>query len=405
MAFTKENKENEISEQRRSPVTLRRYWWVILLAIFFLCGASVILVKVLAPAAKQKPNPSTQKVTVVTAAARKSDFGVYITGLGTVTPLHTVTVKSRVDGELMRVLFREGQMVKNGELLAEIDPRPYEAQLTQAEGQMVRDQALLANARIDLERYKVLWAQDSIPQQQLATQEALVRQYEGTVENDQGLVDNAKVQVLYCHITSPINGRVGLRLVDPGNIIHATDTTGLLVITQMQPMDVIFPIPEDSLPSVLAKLKAGQPIPVDAYDRAQSSRLATGSLLTIDNQVDTTTGTVRFKAEFPNEGNELFPNQFVNARLLLDVKRGAVIVPAAAIQTSPQGPFVYVIKSDKTASLRMVKKGVTEGDETSIDGGISPGELVVIDGADRLKNGSRVELQETKSVPSVRARQ
>ncbi len=250
----------------------------------------------------------------------------------------------------MEVLYQEGQNVSQGDVLALIDPRPFQVQLTQAEGQLARDQALLKNAQVDLERYRVLWQQDSVQKQQLDTQEALVRQYEGVVKMDQGQIDSAKLQLVYCRITSPISGRVGLRLVDPGNIVHANDTNGLLVITQLQPITVVFPIPEDNLPMVLAKLKTGKQLPVEAWDRDDKRKIAEGSLLTIDNQVDPTTGTVRFKAIFPNKDDELFPNQFVNAHLMVDVKVGATVVPASATQRGPRGTYVYVVKTDNTVT-------------------------------------------------------
>jgi multidrug efflux system membrane fusion protein len=373
-----------------------KHWW------FWLPAAMLLGIVVYSQLTKGRVAPGPDRpraslnqsgVAVTAATAKKGDIGIYLTGLGTVTPVHTVTVKTRVDGELMKVYYKEGQIVKKGALLAEIDPRPYQAQLTQAQGQMIRDQALLRNARVDLRRYRTLSGQDSIAEQQYATQQSLVRQLEGTVKFDQGQIDNAKLQTIYARITAPVSGRLGLRIVDPGNIVHAADTTGICVITQLEPITVIFTISEDNLPPVLAKLRAGARLPVDAYNREQTKKIATGHLLTIDNQIDLNSGTLRFRAEFDNKDHLLFPNQFVNARLLLDTKRGATVVPAAAIQRSPQGTFVYLVKEDQTVTVRQVKLGPSEGDETAIEAGLAPGDRVVVEGAERLREGSKVELK------------
>jgi multidrug efflux system membrane fusion protein len=328
--------------------------------------------------------------TVATHAAWRGDIPVHLDALGTVTPLATVTVKTRVDGQLMTVNYREGQMVHEGNLLAEIDPRPFQAQLTQAQGQLQRDRALLENAHVDLDRYHSLYARDAIPKQLLDTQVATVHQLEGTVKLDQGTLENARVQLVYCRITSPISGRVGLRLVDPGNIVHVTDTTGLLVITQLQPMTVIFNVAEDYLPQIQQQTRLGHKLEVDAFDRAQQQRIATGEVLTFNNQIDTTTGTVRLKAIFPNEDNALFPNQFVNARLQLDVHRGTTLVPAAAVQRNAQGPFVYLVKPDQTVAIQAVSVGAIDGSTAEIVKGLQPGQTIATDNFDKLQEGARI---------------
>jgi multidrug efflux system membrane fusion protein len=329
---------------------------------------------------------------VVAAAARSGEIDVIINGLGTVTPLRTVTVRSRVDGELMRVLFQEGQLVKEGELLAEIDPRSFQVQLEQAQGQLARDMALLENARLDLERYRALFKQDSIAKQQVDTQQSLVRQYEGAVRIDRSQIDNAKLQLSYSKVTAPVGGRVGLRLVDAGNIVRAGDTNGLVVITQLQPAAVVFTVPQDGVPAVMRRLQSGERISVDAWDREQKVKLAEGVLASADNQVDPATGTVKLKAQFDNADGALFPNQFVNVRMKLDTLRDVVVIPAAAVQRGAQGLFVYIVRPDNTVGARPVKLGPAEGLRVSIVEGVVAGDAIVVDGMDRLRPGAQVEV-------------
>ncbi|MGA2016816.1 MAG: efflux RND transporter periplasmic adaptor subunit [Opitutaceae bacterium] len=341
-------------------------------------------------------------IPVSTGIAKLGDIDIFLDALGTVTPVYTVTVTSRVAGEMTQVSFREGQLVKKNDLLAIIDPRPYEAALLQAQGQLARDQALLKNARIDLSRYQKAYEQHAIPEQQLATQEALVEQYDGVVKLDEGNLAAAQVNVDYTRITSPIDGRVGLRSVDPGNIVQADGTTGLATITQLQPITVIFNIAEDDLSKVTEQVAAGRTLRVDALDRSLQHKLAEGTLLTLDNQINPATGTVRGRATFPNTKDELFPNQFVNARLLIKTLSQVDLVPSAAIQRNEAATFVYVVQADSTVQYRDVKVLATEGESTAVTG-VQPGEQLVTDGFDRLQAGTKIAVRAAAATPAPAA--
>jgi multidrug efflux system membrane fusion protein len=325
--------------------------------------------------------------------AHTGDIGVYFTGLGAVTPIYTVNVKSRVDGQLVKVDYREGQVLRKGDPIAELDARPFEVQLTQAEGQLIRDQAALQNSLIDLQRYETLLKRNAIAQQIVATQRATVTQNRGLVKTDEGNVASAKLNITYCHITAPITGRAGLRLVDPGNIVHAADANGVVVITQLQPISVIFTLPEDQLPSVLKRFRAREQLRISALERDNTTNLASGELATIDNEIDQTTGTVKLRGTFSNKDEALFPNQFVNARLLVEEKRGVVLVSNAAVQRNSSNTFVYLVKSDQTVTVRNVKVGTSNENETEIVSGLTPGDVVVTTGVDKLQEGSKVNVQ------------
>ena len=343
---------------------------------------------------EKAPTKRGGAVPVIAASTRRGDLGVYLTGLGSVAAYNTVLIRSRVDGELIKVAFTEGQIVHKDDLIAQIDPRPFQAQLLQAEGQLKRDEAMLENSKLDLQRYTVLSSQGVISRQQADTQGASVHQYEGAIQADKGVIENIKLQITYCDIHAPLTGRIGFRMVDQGNIVHAADANGMAAITQLQPIAVLFNLAQDYLQDVLKRVNAGQTLTVEAWDRDLKVKLGTGKLLTVDNTIDPATGTARFKAEFPNEDSSLFPNQFVNARLLVDTKRGIVIAPAAAIQRSPQGAFVYVVKQeDNTVEMRNVTPGVSEGDSVAVDSGLQSGELVVVDGVDKLQQGAKVEVR------------
>jgi multidrug efflux system membrane fusion protein len=339
-----------------------------------------------APAAPKAP----PAIPVVVATAQKGDIGVYVTGLGTVTPLNTIAVKTRVDGQLMTVGYKEGEMVRKGAALAEIDPRPYQVQLEQANAQLVKDQATLQNARVDLDRYESLITKNAVAQQVLQTQRATVAQDEGTIKADQANIDSAKLNIAYCHIEAPLSGRVGLRLVDPGNLVSAAASTTLVVITQTQPISVIFTIPEQQVDEVRAPIKAGKRLHVDALDRDGRTTLAQGDLTTLDNQIDQTTGTLKLRATVPNLDEALFPNQFVNARVLVQEKKGVTLVPNAAVQRNGSTTFVYVVKSDQSVTMRTVKLGTVNAEQSEILSGVSVDERVVVQGVDKLQEGTKV---------------
>jgi len=342
-----------------------------------------------APSRARANTPAVMPVTV--AKVTQQDLPVYLSGLGSIAAYYTVNVKSRVDGQLVDVKFKEGELVKQGALLAVIDPRPYQVQLEQAQSQLFKDQASLRDAQLNFQRYKgLLQNSGAMSQQQVDTQQATVDQLEGTVRNDQATVDSAKLNLIYCHITASVSGRIGLRLVDPGNMVHASDTNPLFVITQLQPITALFTLPEDQLPEV-AQHQRKAALEVDAYSRDNQAKLATGKLLTIDNQIDQTTGTGKLKAVFSNEDSVLWPNQFVNVHLLLETRKNATVIPSAAVQQGPQGSYVYVMKPDETVEVRNVSVALSEANLTQIASGVSPDEVVVTDGQDKLQAGSRVK--------------
>lgn len=336
-------------------------------------------------------------VPVVAAVAHKGDIDIIRNGLGTVTPLANITVRTQINGQLQQIAFEEGQIVQAGDFLAQIDPRPYQMQLEQAEGALAKDQALLKDAEIDLERYKKLVAQDSIAEQQLDTQQSLVDQDKGNVLTDQSQIDTAKLNLTYCHIVAPVTGRVGLRQVDQGNYVQTSDANGIVALTQLQPISVLFTLPEDDLPMIMKRFGAGVQLQTTAYDRTQSTKLATGKLIAIDNEVDVTTGTVKLRAQFDNPDNVLFPNQFVNIELLVDTLKDAIIIPSAAIQRGAPGTFVYLVKDGNTVTVKTVKLGPSQGENIAITDGLQEGDKIIIDGADKLREGAKITLPNEKS--------
>ena len=380
-----------------NAATHKSRWWIwLIFAVVLIVVAVWWIRRGASPQAKTSGDATSRPVLISTATAHQGDIGIYLNALGTVTPVYTVTVTSRVQGEITQVYYQEGQMVQKGDPLIEIDPRPYQAALTQAEGQLAHDQAVLNEAKIDLERYQQAFTRNAIAKQQLDDQQQVVLQDEGTVKNDEGQLANAKVNLVYTHITAPIAGRVGLRLIDPGNIVQANSTTSLVVITQLQPITVIFSIAEDQLSQIQQQLRKGKKLPVDAFDRAGSTRLASGTLLTLDNVIDPTTGTLKLKAIFDNKDGALFPSQFVNVKLLVDTQHNMTLIPTPAIQRSAQGAFVYVIKNDQTASMRTITPGTTDGSVTAVQG-VEPQDVVAVNGFDKLQDGAKVTVRKPAS--------
>jgi len=396
-----ENRPYSPSVTRTADSESRLAWWqslsarrrrVILVVAILL--AFVLLAWLLTPHASIQPGggrfAQAGPMPVVTAHATTGDMPITLIGLGTVTPLATVTVQSQISGQIMHIAFKEGQTVKAGDSLIQIDDRPYQVALEQAQGALKRDKALLANARVDLDRYQTLFAQDSIAEQQLATQKSLVAQYEGAVKTDQGQIDAAKLNITYCHIVSPISGRVGLQQVNVGNFVTPAEPNGLVVVTELKPITVVFTLPEDNIPPLLRRLQAGATLPVTAFDRTNTRQIARGTLQSIDSQIDTTTGTIRLKALFANDDGSLFPQQFVNADLLLDTLHGATLIPQAGVQRGAPGTFVYVVNADQTVSVRIVTLGPGDATNIAVSSGLKPGDTVVVDGADKLKDGAKV---------------
>ncbi len=392
-----------------TPLQPRRRWMWLLLLLVLVVGARIVYgarrgsdASGSAGGAPGQSAPA-RAVPVVGVAARQGEMPVYLTGLGSVTAYNTATVKSRVGGQLVSVGFREGQLVHEGDVLAEVDPRPFQVQLTQAEGQMARDVAQLKDAKATLERFRSLLADGVIAKQDYDDKLAAAGQFEGAIKVDQGLIDNANLQLTYSRITAPLTGRAGLRLVDVGNIVQPNDAGGVVVIAQIQPIAVVFTIPEDELPAVLAKLRQNEHLPVEAYDRAGNTQIATGWLHAIDNQIDRNTGTTRLKGVFANDDGALYPNQFVNVHLLLDVRKEAVLVPTAAIQRGPQGTFVYAVKPDRTVEVRPVVLGPQSDTDTAIERGVAVGDVVVVDGIDKLRAGTLVDVSPPRATGAAAA--
>jgi membrane fusion protein, multidrug efflux system len=382
----------------RTPPWRRAAW--IGLALLLALGAAWWLYQRAGSGATAR-GAAVPPLPVVAAPAATGNIDIIFNALGTVTPEATVTVVSQISGQLMQIAFQEGQTVQKGDLLAVIDPRPYEFALEQAQGQLLKDQALLKQAQDDLVRYQTLVKQDSIAQQTVDDQAQLVKQYQGTVKADQGTVDNAQLNIAYCHIVSPVTGRAGLRQVDLGNYVTANSTTGLVVVTEMQPITVIFSLPEDDLPAIMKQLNAGAALTVTAYDRSNTTKLAAGKLIAVDSQIDTTTGTVKLRAQFDNQDGMLFPNQFVNMQLLVDVLQNATVIPVAAVQRGAPGTFVYKVKPDNTVAMQVIKLGPAQGEKVAVESGLAVGDRVVVDGADKLRDNAKIALRKPSTNVAV----